>query len=293
MTNVEELLCDALHEAHTDPRFALPPAPDALRRVRRRAHARRARTAALAAAGIAVVGAGGGYAATQLGGSTTTHLQYAGGGPTDGSGSSTGSTTSPSPSLPPLPSPSPVPGISPAWTPTRGADWLMSRAEYTKFASTHTAPRAVPRTITSPATLKAAVAQLAADARTALPEGTKLVPNHPVADDVFPGLDGTLPDGTSVEADWMQLQTPFTYKVEEFGPGTTAPRSLPTGSAYVAEAHGGDLGGPAVKVVTPTGEQTVWSVPPSGSLDKLVRWAIAADAFQRAHPNAAAPAPTR
>ncbi len=164
MTNVEELLSDALHEAHTDPRFALPPAPDSLRRVRRRAHARRARTAAFVAAGVAVVGAGGGYAAAQIGGGTTTHLQYAGGGPASGGGSSSGSTTSPSPA-PSTPPPSPVPGISPAWTPTSGADWLMSRAEYKKFASTHTAPRPAWRDITSPAARKATSARLVADAR--------------------------------------------------------------------------------------------------------------------------------
>jgi hypothetical protein len=296
MTNVEELLCDALHEAHTDPRFALPPAPDALRRVRRRAHARRARTAAFAAAGVAVVGAGGGYAATQLGGGTTTHLQYAGSGPASGGGSSSGSTTSPSPASS-TQSLSPVRGISPAWTPTSGTDWLMSRTELKQFLSTHRVPNPASYTASSgPPPRTPASARLLADASSVLPNGTKLV--REAAWDGLPGaaeFGATLPDGTFIDIARRQLRQPIRYDGhEEFGSRTRSPRSLPTGSAYAADAHA-DSGSraKAVKVVTPHGEATTWYAPHSVPLKKLVRWAIATDAFQHTHPSAPASAPTR
>lgn len=264
-SQLEQQLTDALGSARSDERWALSADLD-VRAVRRLAGRRRRRTAvATAAASVVVLGVVGVAAGALASGTRTVDR--------------VGQVAAQAPGQP-------VAGISPAWTPASGRDWLLSGAEYDRFAGGHTVvdhPTGQSR-VPSPAPLASPSKALLADLRDALPTGaTTRREDAPGGDPDATAVHVRLADGTPVEVERTQLWQPLAYdrlggdtpvagsSVEDV-PGTTTALLLQPDAGY--GFPGRSDGAHAVAVVTRSGGWTYLVAPETVPLATVRGWAL-------------------
>lgn len=283
MTDLETLLSESL----ADDRWALPARLDiaSLRAAGRRRQARR-RTATATLAVAALLAGAGGLLAVQR---EPDRLGYAGSGPS----AQPAPTTTPVPGSRPAPH-TPVPGITPAFSPTRGSDWLLTVDQARTFASVHVTPSPCcgQSVVPSHAPLTARTLDLVADGRAGLPPGADVVGEQdPGGQPAVEALHVHLADGTPVEVERAQLQVPLAAAELE-NRGSTVPsltvRDVPGSSAallsmadygygYGFQDWQGDPGAQLAMTVTAGGVTTRWASPVTLPLATLQGWAVAAE----------------